>query len=468
MFGWTAAEALGHSVNELVPTSFSDEELAAEMGDLVKTGRWRGDATWYGKHGKPVQAEGLTVAVRSDHGEVSGYVCIMRDITELRQATRKLETAAREQALLADLSLRALGGDHLQAVVDEAEMVVAAVLGVELSSIAEVLPDGEQLSWHAPFGWSKQAIAEAPAGPGGTDSLVGYTLMVGKPVISEDVHTDERFSISPLLAERSSVSAAAVVIPGPRDPFGVLVVAAREQRSFESDEIEFMQAVANVIGIAVDRANADERIEAARRAERSRIARDLHDEVMRELTDALALATVARSRSVDDQDDRRWGTLISAIRRSAQQLRGAIYDLSLSDEGRPFGELLTELLEIQDDLAGDRQLQLEGLDAIGSASLGDASPEVLRIVTEALTNSRRHSGAATIQVDVSASTVDVIRLEVSDDGAWPDRESAVRTRAGIGIMSMFHRADSLGAKLRIEGLPGGGTTVSLELALTVR
>jgi two-component system sensor histidine kinase UhpB len=97
--------------------------------------------------------------------------------------------------------------------------------------------------------------------------------------------------------------------------------------------------------------------------------------------------------------------------------------------------------------------------------LGDRGTELLRIVTEALTNSRRHSGASAIKVDVSASTVDVLRLEVCDDGAWPDRELVVRTRAGTGIMGMFRRAEALGAKLRLEGGPGGGTTVSLEFAL---
>jgi PAS domain S-box-containing protein len=635
MFGWTAAEALGHKVYELIPTSFSEAEMATELRDLVTTGRWRGEGTWYGKDGAGVEAEGLTVAIRSDQGNVSGYVCIMRDVAQRRRTElelerrlrqqaavaelglqalggerlsalmdaavtmvsrtlgveyakldqllpgsdelvvaagagwgegivgihripadrrsspagyalalgepvivedmaaetrfevprilhehgvlsdvtvvigqrgnpfgaiaamskerrsfsehdvsfvqsvanviatavaragteRRLETTARAQALLADLSLRALGTNHLRAVLDDAVGLVADVLSVELCLIAEVEPGREQLSWRAAFGWSKDELASAPASRPGTGSLVGYTISIGEPVISEDVDADERFAMSPMFADRRLVSAAAVVIPGPERPFGALVATTRTRRSFGSADIEFMQAVANVIANAVDHASGNERIEAARRAERGRIAQDLHDEVLREVIDALALATMARSSSADDQDEHRWSTLINTLQQGARWLRSAIYDLKLSDDDRPFGDLLGELVEIQSEVADDRQIELQGRDALGAALLGDRGTELLRIVTEALTNSRRHSGASAIKVDVSASTVDVLRLEVCDDGAWPDRELVVRTRAGTGIMGMFRRAEALGAKLRLEGGPGGGTTVSLEFAL---
>ena len=175
---------------------------------------------------------------------------------------------------------------------------------------------------------------------------------------------------------------------------------------------------------------------------------------------------MGRSGPAGERDERRWGMMISTLQRAARQLRGAIYDLSLSgNDDRPFGDLLSELAAVQDDMAGDCRVQLHGRETLGAAPLGHPSTEVLRMVTEALTNARRHSGATTITVDVGASTSDVLRLEVSDDGAWLDRESAVRTRAGTGIASIFHRSEALGAKLRIEARPGGGTTVSLELEL---
>jgi PAS domain S-box-containing protein len=633
MFGWKAAEALGHSVYELVPTDWTQAELTARLTRPTEGQRAQTEGRWYGKDGKPVFAESCMVPVGGGADRITGYLSILRGLSErhcaelalerrLRQQaavaelglkalegqrlpalmdaavtllcrtlgvdyatvdrllpdseellvsagsgfragivgihripadrgsspagyalalrapvivedistetrfevptilhdyevlsevtvviashgnpfgtlaalsrkrrtfskhdvsfvqsvanviatavdraateTRLDETPARERAVLASLSLRALAGNNLEELLDNSVMLVADTLAVELSSIAQAERDGE-LSWRAAFGWTKDELADAPASRAGTGSLVGYTISVGEPVISDDVKSDKRFVMFSTFAERAPASAAAVVIPGPRDPFGALVVAAQTQRAFRSGELDFMQAVANLIGIAVDRAHGDERVEAAREAERRRIARDLHDDALRELTDALAVATMAQSSSAGHQEERRWGTLIATLQRGTRQLRSAIYDLRLSDEDRPFGDLLDELVAIQADLAGDCQLRLHGRRALGALSLGDRGPEVLRIVTEALTNARRHSGAATIRVDAHASSKGLLRLEVSDDGAWPDRESALRAPAATGLTSMFHRADALGAKLQIGARHGGGTTVSVEL-----
>jgi PAS domain S-box-containing protein len=633
MFDWTAAEALGRDVHELIPTDWTQTELAARMRRLSESRSARTERRWYGKAGNLVLAESRVVPLRAADDRITGYLSIMRDISDRRRAelelertlrqqaavaevglkalggellpalmdaattivcrtlgveytkvdqllpdsqellvsagagwgdgvvgihripgdrhsspagyalalrepvivediareTRfevptmlrehgvlsdvtvviggrdhpfgtlaalskqrcafsehdvsfvqsvanvlagavdradaeaKFETTAREQALLANLSVRALAGSPLEGLLDDTVSLVADVLAVELSSIAEAEPGGD-LTWRAALGWTKAELANGPASRAGTGSLAGYTISVGEPVVSSDVSSDPRFRISAKFAERAPVSGAAVVIPGPGDPYGVLVVAAQSHHAFGSAEVEFMQAVANVIGIAVDRARGDERIEAARQAERSRIARDLHDEALRELADAHALAAMARSSAASDQDARRWDALVSTLQRGTRQLRSAIYDLRLSgDSERPLADLLGELVAIQADLAGGRALQLHGANVLGERSLGEAGLEVLRIITEALTNARRHSGAVSIRVDVSASTEKVLRLEVRDDGGWPDRESAVRTRRGTGIASMFSRAEALGAKLQIKGRSDGGTIISLQL-----
>lgn len=469
MLGWSAAEALGRRVYELIPTSLSDAERARMLSELPRTGRWRGVLTWYGKGDKPVDAEGLTVATRSDDGRVSGYVCIVRDVSELRRATARLETAAREQSLLAELSLRALGTGRLQTLLADAVAVVADMLRVDLSAIWEIEPNGEQLSRRAAFGWSRDAVDGVPTIPTGTASFAGYTAMVGEPVVSEDLRTDGRFELSPLFRAEAPVSAVAVVIPGPRRPFGVLAAATRVQRSFEPTEVKFVEAAATLIGIAIERTQEGERLEAAREAERTRIARELHDDGLRELTEALGAASIARSTATDERDEQRWVAMTVSLQRLGQQLRSAIYNLRLgTHEERAFVDLLDELVAVQTELAANCHVVLTGRDGLPPGSLGRRGTELLRIVREAITNARRHADTTLIRVEADGSTRERLRIAVTDDGRWPDRERVVANRGGTGILGMFERAEEIGATLGIQGSATGGTTVSLELPLRAR
>jgi signal transduction histidine kinase len=373
---------------------------------------------------------------------------------------------ARQQALVAELTLRNLAADDLHGLMDDAVTLVARTLELELSFIAELLPGGEALSWRAAFGWSKDAIARAAPSPASARSLVGYTLLADRPVVSEDVRADERFQHSSLFAEQDPAAAVAVVIPGESQRYGVLVAASRQTRVFTAGDVDFMQAVANVIGVAVERERITERMGEVRESERRRVARELHDEGLRELTDALGLATIARSSATDPAEVQRWAAVTVALQRVGQQLRSAVYDLRLgSHEELPFAELLGDMVEIQSAVALHCEVQLIGQASLPSGSLGHRGAEVLRILREAITNACRHSGATIVQVSAGRSTSDRLRLDVTDDGDWPDRDATVSGRLTAGIIGMYERADELGAELRIERGRGGGTTVSLDLPL---
>jgi two-component system, NarL family, sensor kinase len=84
-----------------------------------------------------------------------------------------------------------------------------------------------------------------------------------------------------------------------------------------------------------------------------------------------------------------------------------------------------------------------------------------RIVTEAMTNAARHSGATSITVRLALPEGDGLRIEVSDDGAGP-RSS---WQAGFGLISMRERAAELGGSCEAGPAPGGGGRVTASLPL---
>jgi two-component system, NarL family, sensor kinase len=84
-----------------------------------------------------------------------------------------------------------------------------------------------------------------------------------------------------------------------------------------------------------------------------------------------------------------------------------------------------------------------------------------RIVTEAMTNAARHSGATSIKIRLALPYGDDLRIEVSDDGAGPPSS----WQAGFGLISMRERAAELGGSCEAGPAPDGGGRVTASLPL---
>jgi signal transduction histidine kinase len=247
------------------------------------------------------------------------------------------------------------------------------------------------------------------------------------------------------------LSGMSVVIHGLERPLGALCAHSRSLRSFSEDDINFLQFVANVLATAIERQGAQERVEDVREAERSRIARDLHDGALQDLSGAFVDAQLLRSQLISKEDPqaiRKAEQLLASLDRIGPRLRGAIYDLRLeADQERPFSELLESLVELQRAIATEHEITLEMRGESLSGSLGKTGGELLRILREALINARRHSGAEHVLVRVCSSE-EKLSAEVEDDGQGFDQvqEPSSTTHGGMGIRAMHERANHLGGE----------------------
>jgi PAS domain S-box-containing protein len=462
MFGYSAQAVLGRTIDELLPSERSSADAAAARDELIRTGRHREELVHYARGEREVCADALAVALPAADGPRTGYLWILRDSSARRAAERDRERRAAQQAIVADLGLRALAADDIPAFIDEAVALVVRALDVDLASVGELVPDREEVAWVAQWGFESDPVARGIPSPATADSLAGYAVTSGEPVISADVRSDERFKISRLFAGEAPVSAMAVVIQGTRQPFGVIAVATRTERHFGDDDVNFLRTVANVLATLMERLRMETRLEEARENERMRIARDLHDEALGELSGALSEAILVRDGGAAPD---RISSLIARLQRVGERVRAAIYDLRLGGDTRTFADLMTNLVSIQAALAGGITVQPVGFEALPGRSLGEFGIEVLRIVGEAMTNARRHSGASVIRVNAAATTPEVLRVAVADDGLWPAHEIEMATPLGAGIPGMQERAALLGASLTIGREATGGTKVAIELSL---
>ncbi|MEA2248361.1 MAG: hypothetical protein QOH46_2890 [Solirubrobacteraceae bacterium] len=448
----TREDVLGKGIWELFPDALGSE-LYVRCHEAMREQRPVELDSYFAPSGEWIEAH--------VYPSRRGLAIYYRDVSASKRAEADADVRARQQAAVAELGLRALAADDLQALMDEAVSVVSGTLGVELTAIAEILPERDRLVFRAGIGWHDGTVGHATASAG-RGSLVGYTVAAGAPVVSAEVASDERFEIPAVVAGHDAVSAMSVVIGGWEEPFGALGAFTTHRRSFSHDDVNFMQAVANVLATAVEREQAQQRLIEVREVERRRIARDLHDEALHDLTYGLALA--GRTAAVPGPVAGPNG-LVPALERVGEQLRGAIYDLRLGgEEHRPFVELLDSLVDVHRAMAVGYDVELTVHEGVPDRALGAAGIEVLRILGEALTNARRHSGATHVRVRVSASET-LLRAEVADDGRGGDPAGWQAAHGGTGIQGMRERAARLQAHLEISADPGSGTTVRVDMPL---
>jgi DNA-binding CsgD family transcriptional regulator len=190
----------------------------------------------------------------------------------------ELLTRTRQQSAVAELGNLALSGAEEDKLFDAAATGVAETLEVEASGILELLPGGDALLLRAGAGWRAGLVGRATLGSG-LESHAGYALERIEPVIIADLRVEKRFRPPPLLRDHGMVSGISVLIRGDGVPFGVLGAYTVSRRDFTRDDLQFMQAVANVLALA-HRRHRMERAREQRAALRSRLTHRQHD-VMR-------------------------------------------------------------------------------------------------------------------------------------------------------------------------------------------
>jgi len=219
--------------------------------------------------------------------------------------------------------------------------------------------------------------------------------------------------------------------------------------------------VTSFVGVQNDiteRIRAEETLSEIRRAERRRIARDLHDTVLQDLSGALQSLRLTHLQAKESGTGLDFEEELGALGRASSGLRSAIYDLRREKE-RPFLESVESLVELNQRATPEREIRLAVEEGFYAGLSGKESVELLRVLQEALTNVRRHSAARNVEVALRTDNQTIL-IEVSDDGRGFDTGSA---RAGVGLSAMRERAEGLGGDFEVRSRPGQGTEVKVRI-----
>jgi two-component sensor histidine kinase len=162
-----------------------------------------------------------------------------------------------ERAKFADFGLLAVEGADLDELLQQAAVEAARSLGVSHVKVLEYLPDEKHFLVRAGVGWGEGVVGEARIGAD-VESPAGYALQTGRPVISNELHKEERFRVPQLLREHGVKSAANVIVKAKENIFGVLEADSREPRTFAQDDLKFLQGYATLLAFAIEQARLNE------------------------------------------------------------------------------------------------------------------------------------------------------------------------------------------------------------------
>ena len=205
----------------------------------------------------------------------------------------------------------------------------------------------------------------------------------------------------------------------------------------------------------------NERLMKAQEEERTRIAGELHDGILQQLTGANLTLGVAKIGIPRDSPSRteiiNVETLLMEIGKDIRQLSHELHPAVLQSEGLPkaLSSYCREFSKTRDiPVSCDADSDVKELSRGAALAL-------FRIAQEALGNVAKHSKAKEVQVRL-VRVDGKVRLTVSDDGVGfvPGRTG---DSMGVGLVNMRERLRQLNGTLELESQPGRGTTIRAEV-----
>jgi signal transduction histidine kinase len=310
----------------------------------------------------------------------------------------------------------------------------------------------------------------ASYGAGSKWPLSGHHLEIvraGRPIVIDDVCGDAPIAVLFRKVSREDwlgevpahiVSWIGVPMKVKDRVIGILTLDSIKPNHFNERHAELLMAVAQQAALALENARLyAEAAKSAAQAERSRLARDLHDSVSQAIY-GIVLASRTLEKVADPNDARMHAPLqhiLSLSDAAMAEIRALIFELrpeSLAREG-----ILAALNKQADAIRTRYGLAVEVRLCANEPDIPLAAKEAIyRIAQEAMHNTVKHAHARHLWLSLVCDH-DAGTLEVRDDGAGFDVNQASPGQMGLGTMR--ERVQSVGGRLEIESKPGEGTLV---------
>jgi PAS domain S-box-containing protein len=427
LLGYSGKDFSGQPFRRLLPAGAKDWEGLLER--LLRDGRLPAVETALAtRPGRPIPVLFTAAVLAAGAGTRAGIVCAAQDITEWKAAQDQLRRLSK-------------------VFMDSADPIVVADLD---GRIADSNAEAERL-----YGWRREELARRSLlslAPRSRQDQWGDLLArcrQGAWIRNVETVQINRFDQPiPVLITLSLLTGE------DGRPAGIAAIAKdiTERKLAEQALRQKQRELEALAG----------RLIAAQEEERSRLARELHDDLTQRL--AAVAIEAGRLERVPATDQERWREGLERIKRQTAQISHDIHGLSRRLHPSTLDDLGL-IAAIESECRGFFErggppVEFDHRGEFGSVPK-DAQLGLYRIVQEGLRNIYRHADASevSIRLERSHSTID---LEIRDAGRGFDRH-APGWRAGLGLASMEERARLLGGRFSVESQPGQGTRIAVSL-----
>jgi len=370
----------------------------------------------------------------------------------------------RQQSLLGEFGRAALQTRDLGTILQRATELCAEGLGARFAKVLEFLPEQKRLVARAGVGWTLDKIANISFATDDS-SPAGYAFETGQAVISNHVQADTRFRLPSLLADHGIKSTINVLIErGGHDRafFGVLEVASRDPGRFDQADADFLSALAGLLGLAIERQQADAKLHEALEYQ-ALLTREMSHRVKNSLTSVVGLLNV-QSRGAHSDEVREAledaGARVATIAQVHDHLwRGSkIGFIDLAD-------FMTEFCSRLQGTAGQHVIRCHADPMLLSA---DHAIPLGLLVNELVTNAVKYAYPGRIGViQISAREIGgLLRVEVTDYGiGLPAGFDIEQKRASLGFRVINGLVRQLHGRLTVSSSNPSGANFRFDLPI---
>jgi two-component sensor histidine kinase len=366
-----------------------------------------------------------------------------------------------ERAKFADFGLLAVEGADIDELLHQAAVEAARSLDVSFVKVLQYLPDEKCFLVRAGVGWGEGVVGAARIGAD-IESPAGYALQTGNPVISNELHMEERFRIPQLLREHDVKSAANVIIKAGENIFGVLEADSREPRTFGEDDLKFLQGYATLLAFAIEQARLHEQ-HAQLAAQHELLLQELQHRVKNNNQSLLSLLRLQLATVTNMEARENLQKIENRIRAlgfvNAQLQAGA--RANLVDLGQYLMAIVASLFNFQN--GGETEVKLTT--QISQVEVSTERAQAIGLIlNEFLTNSFKYAfgeghGHFSLHLEHEGGRA---QLVMADDG--PGMPEGARPGLGLNLIDILTK--------QIEGearwdSPGKGARVTLEFPIRI-